>query len=472
MRVKSAFYAVFMLGTLQCTAQLTENFNSRPGIATADVRGYLQSRCWTLINFEPGSAESAIEGDGTLASRPAADSRRPSGIYSPVLDIRSDGAVSFAYRLSKEKLTKKTDWLKLYLASENNEPVFFLDSIAVSVSPKASIYKRQFSNLHPGSYRLFIQYSNQAGSQVLIDQLQTSFHFHYSGGCNSAPVAQDDMVNADKHGAVKVDLSLNDADRDNDSYSVRIETAPQGSLVKLVDKHTITFTPAAGFEGNSARLTYRLCEDQAGGLCSEPATVIIKYKPTLRASSLVNIRGEYLLDGKINLSITRNPARPVARYAIERSLDGKEWTNAGVLDVAKLSPALKAVVFTDALHKNTVIKNDIFYRVREQLDGQDDLVSKLLVVRVYNTPGVRMVSVTPNPAENDLNVTLQLNRDAITSMKVFREDGVEVMRKVVRASSGLNNIVLEGTSELAAGPYTLDMIINSKERMLVSLVKD
>jgi len=85
---------------------------------------------------------------------------------------------------------------------------------------------------------------------------------------------------------------------------------------------------------------------------------------------------------------------------------------------------------------------------------------------------VRMVSVSPNPDKNDINVTLQLNQPSITSMKVVNSTGDEVFRKTVKTAGEVNNILLDGTSKLQPGEYTLDVIINSRERMFVSLLKE
>ena len=156
------------------------------------------------------------------------------------------------------------------------------------------------------------------------------------------------------------------------------------------------------------------------------------------------------------------------KFDIERSLDGKSWQHAGT--VVAGSP--EQYVFNDHVNKNTANRNDIYYRLKEVQQNATVITSKLLILRVYNSPGVRMVSVTPNPDKNDINVTLQLNRPSITSMKVMNSTGDEVFRKTVKTAGEVNNILLDGTSKLQPGEYTLDVIINSKERMFVQLLKD
>ena len=57
-------------------------------------------------------------------------------------------------------------------------------------------------------------------------------------------------------------------------------------------------------------------------------------------------------------------------------------------------------------------------------------------------------------------------------MKVINNNGSEVMKKSMKADAGSNSYMLEGTNKLQPGMYVLEVIVNSKERMLVSLLKE
>jgi flagellar hook assembly protein FlgD len=93
-------------------------------------------------------------------------------------------------------------------------------------------------------------------------------------------------------------------------------------------------------------------------------------------------------------------------------------------------------------------------------------------VRVYNTPGVKMMSVTPNPAKKDISVTTQLNESSYVAMKILNASGAIVMNKTSKADAGASNFIMEGSSNLLPGAYTLDVTVNSKERMMVKLIKE
>jgi len=160
------------------------------------------------------------------------------------------------------------------------------------------------------------------------------------------------------------------------------------------------------------------------------------------------------------------------RFEIERSIDGRKWSTAGTIQTQGNSTARKVYSFNDEVGKNTALKKDLYYRLKQVDNTGKVATSRLLVVRVYNTPTVKMMSVTPNPARNDISVTAQLNESSYVAMKILNADGAIVMNKTSKAEVGATNFILDGSSHLLPGAYTLDVSVNSKERMLVKLIKE
>ena len=114
----------------------------------------------------------------------------------------------------------------------------------------------------------------------------------------------------------------------------------------------------------------------------------------------------------------------------------------------------------------------MYYRLKQvDFDGKFSY-TKVLVVRVYRTKTLQSLSVTPNPAINDIKVNVQLNENAYIVLKVANSSGIEVVRKTTRGSNGSNSFSLEGTNRLQAGVYFLEVIVNSNERMMVKLIKN
>jgi hypothetical protein len=57
-------------------------------------------------------------------------------------------------------------------------------------------------------------------------------------------------------------------------------------------------------------------------------------------------------------------------------------------------------------------------------------------------------------------------------MKVLNTSGAEVMRKSAKAGAGSNSYLMDGSANLKPGMYVLEVTINSKERMIVKLIKE
>jgi methionine-rich copper-binding protein CopC len=95
----------------------------------------------------------------------------------------------------------------------------------------------------------------------------------------------------------------------------------------------------------------------------------------------------------------------------------------------------------------------------------------VLIVRSYNSKSVEAISVTPDPSVNDIEVNVQLKQSSYVVIKVTNKEGNEIMRRSVQGDNGDNKYALTGTSKLQAGDYTLEIIVNSNERMTLHLIK-
>ncbi len=90
---------------------------------------------------------------------------------------------------------------------------------------------------------------------------------------------------------------------------------------------------------------------------------------------------------------------------------------------------------------------------------------------MFNTKSLASLSVTPDPLANDILVNVQLNEDSYVMMKVSDEQGNLILKEGQKAENGPNTFTLEGTHELHPGLYTLEVTVNSKERMIMKLLK-
>jgi hypothetical protein len=187
----------------------------------------------------------------------------------------------------------------------------------------------------------------------------------------------------------------------------------------------------------------------------------------LLADRLVSFNGEYTsraVDLHWNLA-GRNAG---GHFNVERSLDGEHFDKVGEVNAGASSSS--AYSFTDNVKPSVARKNDLYYRL-QQIDGENNSYSKILIVRMYETHSVASISVTPDPTINDIQVNVQLKESSFVVMKISDSNGDEVMKKTAKADDGLHTFSLSGTSKLKPGNYKLEIIVNSNERMVMQLVK-
>jgi hypothetical protein len=156
-------------------------------------------------------------------------------------------------------------------------------------------------------------------------------------------------------------------------------------------------------------------------------------------------------------------------YIIERSLDGEKFETIGTVENKAAEDG--QFNFRDHFRTAIALNNDFYYRLK-QVEADGTIVySKVLIARMFNTKSLASLSVTPDPLANDILVNVQLNEDSYVMMKVKDEKGNLLLKEGQKAEFGANTYTLEGTHNLHPGLYTLEVTINSKERMIMKLSK-
>jgi hypothetical protein len=467
--------SAWILLSLGVIAQTSDDFNSRPGVTTAQVKAHLQGKCWKFQDFDVNMGWTpAIEGDGAMVSGSLATNAQPSGIYSPVLNLPGVLNVKFNWQYKGTVNSSVRRWFKIYVLDPNENKIDLLDSVEVGGGQLTTFnYDGWFSTVS-GPYKIFICYQGKNGNvRIAFDELSISAPVYYPGGCNASPVALNDVVAGVANRNASGTVIPNDSDPNNDNLTAYLTANSPDGTVTLNADGTFTFSPNAGFTGNSTMFRYRVCDNGFPVMCSNEAFVTLNF-PTAGTLpvSLMEFKGLYRDNGKVELSWVTNFEQNSDRFDIERSLDGEKWRTVGTVKAQGNSQIKTNYEFVDDAGRDQVNKKDLYYRLK-QLDKDGKVaVSRILVVRVYNTRTLKMVSVTPNPAKNDINVNVQLNENAFVSMKVMNASGAAVITKNYKVNAGSNTFILDGSSSLKPGMYLLEVIINSKERMIVKLIKE
>jgi hypothetical protein len=157
-------------------------------------------------------------------------------------------------------------------------------------------------------------------------------------------------------------------------------------------------------------------------------------------------------------------------YIVERSLDGQKYEMIGTVEK---NAAVNEGEFNFRDHFRTMValNNDFYYRLKQVEANGNIIYSKVLIARMFNTKSLASLSITPDPVANDILVNVQLNEDSYITIKVSDEQGNQLLKEGQKAESGANTYTLEGTHNLHPGLYTLEVTVNSKERMVMKLSK-
>jgi len=188
------------------------------------------------------------------------------------------------------------------------------------------------------------------------------------------------------------------------------------------------------------------------------------------AGSLLRFDATY---GKNSFELIWNTVsdRGCDHFEIERSFDGQHFEKQG--DVKGIGPCTRKdnFFFRDDFRASQARNRDFYYRLKQvELDGKASY-SKVLIARVYNSRSLAAMSITPDPDLNDILVNVQLKENSYVVMKLTDKDVNEVIRRSAKGNNGLNIFKLDGSSQILPGTYGLEVIVNSKERLDMKLVK-
>ncbi len=470
------FFSILLLGSFTATAQIQENFNTRDLLLPHQVKGYLQDRCWVFTGIDVTGTQ-VIEGDGSLITTTDALNGY-SSIYTPVLDVPGNITITFNYAVTTSFAPGEKKIISVYLTDEYftkaGEPIEVKE---ITNAVAGEVYSISFSKFPVGSgpYRVLVHIESENGSsQLIIDEFTTDAPQYYLTGCSAAPVAIPDEFSGTKDYTASGDVTVNDYDPNSLGFTSYLTRNSDHGNVDLLPDGTFTFTANPGFTGSSTTFYYQICNWGSPELCSEEVMVVITFPggQTLPVS-LINFQATFDEATKaVSLIWTTNFEQNNERFDIERSFNGLEWEVVGSVPGAHTSGNVINYSFSDKVSKVAMARNDLYYRLKQvDTDGKFSY-TKILIVRVYNTKNINSISVTPNPVQNDINVSLSMNQDAFASFKVYNASGVEMLRKTGKLKTGQQNFILEGSSQLTPGMYFLEVIVNGKERMIVKLLKE
>jgi hypothetical protein len=166
------------------------------------------------------------------------------------------------------------------------------------------------------------------------------------------------------------------------------------------------------------------------------------------------------------LSWTTDMEMDVSHFVIEKSFDGKTYTDAGVLFTDGNSNVRRDYSFKDEGKNST--SGLVYYRLKTvDLDGKYTQ-SAVRIIRLGNDNSARSITVYPNPAVSDLRITLSSSwQDKAVNIQVINANGQSVLQ-VTGARSGQTETV--NVNSLTPGMYIVK-VTNGIETALQRFVK-
>jgi hypothetical protein len=152
------------------------------------------------------------------------------------------------------------------------------------------------------------------------------------------------------------------------------------------------------------------------------------------------------------------------RYVIEKSRDGENFSEVDTKNIRTENTG--ELSWTDAYPKTVNC-----YRLRMTNESGQIFYSKVLVVQMFKTGQVSLVSATPDLMVNDINVDVELKERAVVTMNILDKGGNIVMQQKQGAEAGPGQFRIKGSNQLKPGDYYLNVVVNGEEKMMVHLIK-
>jgi hypothetical protein len=212
------------------------------------------------------------------------------------------------------------------------------------------------------------------------------------------------------------------------------------------DKAVYPFPPATTAMVTGTRLNVDEVTFSLGGENFTPAS---SSAMTFLPSTLIDWKAE-VVKNNVQLNWSTTIEKNATHYIVERSTDGKVYTEAGNVAAGVNSENRKHYSFTDFINVNEGL---VYYRLKStDLDGRTR-VSDVRTVRITKAVQSLAVNTYPNPVVTDLNITLPGNWcGKKLSVDIYNVNGVLVKHMVRETASKTETI---DVNQLKPGIYVV-----------------
>jgi len=154
---------------------------------------------------------------------------------------------------------------------------------------------------------------------------------------------------------------------------------------------------------------------------------------------------------KVSLDWTTGHEKDLSHFVVERSTNGVDYAEAGIVFAMGNSTAVQNYSFSDML--NTSSKGVVYYRLKMMDSQKRYQYSMVRIVRLGEAPAEVKVQAYPNPVVNELRITVPAAwQNKQVSYEVYNVNGNLVKRVTTGNASQTETLNVQ---ELGAGNYVV-----------------
>jgi hypothetical protein len=410
-----------------------------------------------------------ITGTGSLYSNPPVNGSSTRDFSTPFLNINSTSlTVSFNYKLNSN-LTGQAE-RTIQIGLEDNNGFTLLQTIVMNSvnDPEVSTPFNQTFTVATGSKRLALKMGGSQGNgsvRIIIDDLNTSASSKYVGGCNSAPNIQNDTYNAPLSGVYNGSSVLaNDFDINGETLGTPsiVTNSPDGTVL-LNSDGSFTFTPNTGFTGSSTSFTYQASDNGFDAL-SATATVTINFPALIVLPIELKSFNGSLLNNKVQLKWFVDENETGAHFDIEKSTDGKNFSNIGVVFTTS-----KAGTDSYTFNESSELTATGYYRLRIVNKNGSVVYSKIVVLKTGKEVSSNSLVVLQNQGAS-VTFNYTTTKGGTYKVNVYNISGAKLFATTANMQAGINASSLTVDGIVSSGVYILE-VLNGLERNISKFIK-
>lgn len=239
--------------------------------------------------------------------------------------------------------------------------------------------------------------------------------------------------------------------------NVSVNSLAQVDTLNATQIGQLSFLPTSTFVATSFSYTVT---DNLGIIDVTPAIYnLLKNPVTSLPVRLISFTGKK--DDKNNvLNWSTATEINTSHFEIERSTSGINFIKLGKVKAKGNSASINNYSIIDMLDDDLSL-NRSYYRLKI-VDADNSFEYSTIVVITRNDSGFPKVTTYPNPFTDYIVLTYQSLKAAKVTYRLMDFSNKKVYENTTKVNKGVNKVNLYGLSKLAAGYYTLQIIIDSE----------